>query len=305
VDPLIETFIKEQYPPELMAELLRSFKLLDQYNIDTHEDEIMDILMSDDISEPIERYYAVLGSVLTQLKRVMAAHKLKLRDEVTIGQYNDWLEALYTLQGLEQYGDISRWLESDLSDEEQLVEIIAYLSSQSTSHLIEQLEDIDEEFMDDLRVFVYLQEQKKVIENTATSQDEALIIRRLKCLQAVLAPETGLGIRLAASGFLPGRPLVVYKGLIGLPWREKDPAVLARDILSLLMLCDEYQEPMSVLYRKYNTLFLNDLDTIQKVDIALLKLSMAFDDAWEEESRVYGHPMSIKEGFKTDGTETT
>ncbi|MGI9211239.1 MAG: hypothetical protein ACR2HF_02100 [Methylococcaceae bacterium] len=305
MDPLIENFIKEQYPPELMAELMRSFKLLDQYNVTAHEDEIMNVLMTDDISEPIERYYTVLGLVLVQLKRVMMAHKLVLRDEVTIGQYNDWLEALYTLQGLEQYGDIARWLESDLSDEEQLVEIIAYLSSQTTSQLIDQIMEIDEEFMDDLRTFVYVQEQKKVIESTQTVQDEELILRRLKCLQRVLAPETGLGIRLAASGFLPGRPLVVYKGLIGLPWREKDPTVLARDIVSLLMLCDEHQDPMTVLYRKYNTLFLNDLDTIQKVDIAVLKLSLAFEDAWKEEECICNPPTSIKEGFKTNDTEST
>jgi len=278
MDPFIAEYLAQNYMPDLVVELHRSFELLEAYNIVDHETAILDLLMTAEYYDPNEIYDGVLMAIRSQLKAVLQAHTIVLHDETTIPQYNEWAEAFKLFEDLDDYSTIARWLESSMPADALLPEIIAFLSTQSVTECWDQLADFDENLLDEMRAYIAQQDQKRVIEQAETVADTDKILMRLKALQDYLKDERALGVRLAASGFLPGRPIHLYKGVIGLPWQETNVRQLAIDIFSIILLSDEHALPISQTYRQYSGVFLNQLSTIQKVDIEIVKLSLGFAD---------------------------
>jgi hypothetical protein len=239
MDALIAAYLAQTYHPDLVASIYRSFELFEQYNVTEHELPIINLVATQDNRDSAEIYDAVLKEIKDHLARVMQAHHIVLSDETRIDQYNEWLEALYVFQDLEDYSTIARWLESDMDPEEQLLEIVHDLCVLSISELQDTLVSFEPELIDGMRQYVEFQDQKKVIAETAISHDERAIIERLKHFQQYITPAKAAGVGLAAAGVLVGRPIELYKSLLKLPWSGTDTTALARDIYSVILLSDD------------------------------------------------------------------
>jgi hypothetical protein len=282
MDVLIAAYLAQSYHPELVASIHRSFELFEQFNVTEHELPILNLIATQDNRDDAEIHDAVLKEIRDQLARVMHAHHIALSDETRIDQYNEWLEALYVFQDLEDYSTIARWLESDMDPEEQLLEIINDLCVLTISELQDTLVSFEPELIDGMKQYVEFQDQKKVIAETTISHDETAIIERLKQYQSYIQPATAVGVSLAAAGVLVGRPIELYKSLLKLPWAGTDITQLARDIYSVILLSDAHAQPLSSTYRLYSHLFLKNLDVAQRVDIELIKFNLGFMDYVEK-----------------------
>lgn len=287
MDLIIHHYVVQTYPPDLTAELHRSFELLEEYTITSHEEAITDLLMTSELHDPIEVYDGVLGAIRHALRRVLHEHRIELTEEASIPQYNEWADALKRFQDLEEYETVGAWLDSSMSAEDVLLEIVAYLSTSTPSQLIDTLETFDVELVEQMRQYCTLQRERRILDRTDPVPEEAEILARLRRLQRYLGEAKAIGVQMAASGYAIGRPLALYKGLLGVLWRpsqKPDPAQTAKDFYSLILLSAEHREPAPVVYRRYSAQFLSDLNLIQQVDIELVKLSLAFEQHAEHQT---------------------
>jgi hypothetical protein len=278
MDTLIAEYLQDTYHPELAASIIRSFELLEQFNITEHELPILNLVATQANRDSAEIHDGVLRVLRDELVRAMAAHHIVLQDDTRIDQYNEWLEGLSIFQDLENYSDLARWLESDMSPEDKLLEVMRELTALTVSELQDLLVSFEPTLVDDMLAYVTFQDEKRQIADTVSDEDTSALLATLKLFQTYISPHKAVGVSLAAAGVLPGRPLTLYKSLLKLPWDTADTSALARDIYSVILLSDAHRLSPTAVYREHSRLFLKDVATVQRVDVELLKLSLAFTD---------------------------
>lgn len=242
-------------------EVFRSFSIFNMFEYDEAYKEFFDLLNDDGNKSPDEIYDTFVEEIHKKLDFILKQHTIVLSE--TVGDYftkNEILEALYTIQSLEDYEFISRTMESELSDEEKLCSILAEYCSIDQFNLLNCID----EFSPTLLVRIKSMADEYLEDEDEDTEDNSDIIKNLKLFKECFG-EDSLGIKMTTMGIIVGAEFKTY-----LPFVENDIVAekiedTALNILSLLYMTREGLSNPLEAYANNSEYLFQDLTTITEV----------------------------------------
>lgn len=276
MDLSIEAFIDDFYSVDLADTIRASFDIMDKFNYDYNEQDFIRLLMEVE-NQATEYMHDMFLSILNhKLDLVLKEHTIILNN-AKLYQKNEFLEALFVVQQLNDYSPILYLLESDLESDEKLAEIIAQLSTLTPSEVISLVDEYDEQILEVLKNYIYQQQPDETNELDSTTKQ---IIAKYKEFYYYLDSsniDTPIGVEYFEAGILPGLEFKSYLNYFNELTDNNDLAKMSLDILSILLLAiDGYLTPIEC-YRANSHLLFNELDMIAKVDANLLNQINKFE----------------------------
>jgi len=271
MDNMLYTFLLENYNNDLTQELLRSFKILEDFQLNEIYDDFYDIITRTDSLNNDDMRDLVVNKLADKLKFVLREHKIVIKDDTNIQTINELCNSLLVIQDMSDYTGIIRILESFETDDEKLSLIISDLSVLDQTDVLISLESFEPSILDTLKNFIYTKE----IDSQGVKLDEdykeniALFFKHYNTptIGSVLLPEVLLG--------LPIKSYLHYfeNELLSLP-----DETLGLNILSLLMLSsDGNKDPLST-YRAISFNLIQDLNRTSSVEVFIINKIKAFLD---------------------------
>lgn len=277
MDLVIENYLDDAFSPEMAFELRRSCTLFEQFNLRDYQLPLIDILMSALNDHPESIYDQVIASIRSNQESLFAAHLVTLDSEATLFERNEILTALHALQDLEAYDSIISVLESDLSPEEQLSEVMSQCCRLDLSRVFTLLKSVEISLLETLKQFIYQKESVLHPVNMDQQTKERGIISTMKLFKRFLKDQSCLGIKLLEHEVLMLRPIQMYLSFIGESFKQSNPLMLAIDAYSFLLLTAEgHQNPLDA-FHTHGYLLIDDVETVSKVDVQLTKLINDFE----------------------------
>jgi hypothetical protein len=271
----INDYIGTRFTPELAAVLRISFNLFELFEYPDYDLEfenmlsISSSLSSDDLQDKF------IAEVNKYLNFILSTHKITLDDDTTLHQKNEVVYALYLLQHIDDYETPVRILESSLTDEEKIAEILSQNCTLSSDMIFSLIADINSELIVYLEKYLYdgLSQQSEEL----VDDEKRKILNNLKLFNKFTGNNNNVGSVLVNSGAKPNYRLKIYLPFVKEVFKDKVAEEMVVHLFSLLMLAKETKDNVILGYREFNSLFFNDLNDISKMDNALVNLSMQFD----------------------------
>lgn len=265
MDELIQLFVDNYFTDEFQIEVRRSFDLFDAFEYNGAFTGFIDIatnqsnLASDDMRDQfVQELHERLNYILTQ-------HKVKLTNETTIYEKNEFLTALMRVQALEDYTGIIRTLETFEADEVQLAGVISELCMLEEHKVMEIVESFNPRMLKILKQFIYAKEEAM----PQQARVEGKIVSHIKMFNHVFG-ETNIGSQLVRGQILMGQRFETYIDYIqDIVIGDTDSAT-ALNILSVLYLSIDGFNNVLMVYRKYSYRLLQDLDKVSRVEVCML-----------------------------------
>ena len=214
----ILTYINTTLPYELQVDIKRSIDLFDLFEIEEYQDNLSNLLMSDDNSDPAQTQDSFLGIIKSTIDFILINHTLIL-NESSFSNYNEILSSLYILQDLYDYTTVEKYLIEDEDSLTRISKILALYCNLSPVDIMLLIKDYDysllskiKEIADNSKGMVY---QPEVVERIIN------IVNIEKAYSSFSKLGT-LAIRLLNKGFKPNYEFRHY-----LPFIKDD--ILATD----------------------------------------------------------------------------
>lgn len=268
MDLSIEAFINDAYSDELSDAITNSFDIMDKFNYDYNEQDFIRLLMEVENQSTDYMHDMFLTILNHKLDLVLKEHTIILND-AKLYQKNEFLEALYVVQHLNDYSPILYILESDLESDEKLAEVIAQLSTLTPSEVISLVDDYDEQILEILKQYIYQSQPDET--NEIDSLTKQIIAKYKEFYNYITATniDIPIGIEYFEAGILPGLDFKSYLHYFNELTDSADINRVSLDILSILLLAkDTYMNPLSG-YRDNSGLIFSELELISKVDASL------------------------------------
>jgi len=271
----INDYIGTRFTPELASVLRISFNLFELFEYPDYDLEFENMLSvsssmsSDDLQDKF------IAEVNKYLNFILSTHKITLDEDTTLYQKNEIVYALYLLQHIDDYETPVRILESSLTDEEKIAEILSQNCTLSSDMIFSLIVDINNELIVYLKKYLYdsiSQQSEELVDDEKTK-----ILNNLKLFNKFTGNSNNVGSVLVKSGAKPNYRLKVYLPFVKEVFKDKVAEEMVVHLFSLLLLAKETKDNVILGYREFNNLFFNDLNDISKMDNALVNLSMQFD----------------------------
>lgn len=267
MDALIVTFLSLHHPHEYQREVYRSFQLLEGFEYPNIYSTYIDLLTlesyksSDQLIDEFDRALHV------QLDRVLHEHFIFLTTEATFIQKNEILQALLTLQSLDDYSPVMTILESMESDDEIIAAIIEEYSAIDSSEFLSILDEFNSCTLMKLKEYI---EQKSVVQQEQVSYQD--LLPRLKQFMKLHGKES-VGYGLLSHDVKPGHAFNVYLELLG---DQLEPTAI--NIASLILLDPvSLQSPIAI-FNQYSQQLFPDMRHIPIIEAELLRLFNTLDE---------------------------
>jgi hypothetical protein len=268
MDLSLEAFIETAYADELVDTIKNSFDIMDAFNYDYNEQDFIRPLMEVENQSTDYMHDMFLSILNHKLDLVLKEHTIVLNN-AKLYQKNEFLEALFVIQHLNDYSPILYLLESDLEADEKLAEIIAQLSTLTPSEVISIVDNYDEEILEVLKQYIY---QSQPTETSETDSVTKQIITKYKEFYNYLVAtntDIPIGVDYFEAGILPGLEFKAYLHYFNELTENTNISKLSLDILSILLLArDSYLNPLTG-YRDNSGLIFSELELISKIDASL------------------------------------
>lgn len=269
-------YLDENFHPEMVKEFIRAFKNFDAFQLAEYELPYLNMLSQSEDMDPVNVRDGVLSVVRGQCTEIMKAHLIRVSDEITLLQFNEMMDALLLLQDLADYTTVLAVLDSPIDDEEKLASLIADLSQLSEGQVMTLVESFDPNMLKTLREYILTTPGEQAKENVVVEDGERKILNHYRKFAKWTPEVTPIGNTLLAAEVKPGLPFTSYLDYLTPLQEEKDMKVLAKHVLSLLLLSsDGWQTPL-LTFRKHSSEAIGDLKLIMRVDSALIQVTEEF-----------------------------
>ncbi len=240
MDNVIEFFLDSGYTEELRDQIRRAFKLLEEFNFPQLYESYHDILGEDQLVYNTDLRDRFAYQVQKDLRHICSIHSVVFIDDIKLQTLVDLTEFFMTIQHLVDYDMILSTMESsEMTDEEQLVEIMNEYTGIDHSLLTEYIQSFDSKFLEFLKLYALTksnlsipEESKEVIELKAS------MLANIKLYKEHIDSEA-VGVALVELGVLLNQPFQIYYNLVADDLSEKKPQALASDIISLSIISDQ------------------------------------------------------------------
>lgn len=273
MDPLLLSTLKYLFNDEQVTQFELSYELCSRFGMDFNEEAMLNEILLMEQYSSTQLHDALYGLIQATLDTLLEYHLIELSSEATIRQKNSIIEAIWTLQNLEEPELLLMWLNSDLDDEEQWGECIQYTSDISVDDAIMLLESDPAPFLKRLKKLLSQQEPEFLPNN----QDEAQLAK-FKSFLAFLKDDTciakkyldqGIPFGIEVEDYWPYYTDVVYD--------RNQTYEMARDFYSLCLIsCNRSREPLKAFHEDSGFLF-EDLILIQQIESQLIQLVQNFE----------------------------
>lgn len=241
MDILILTFINDNYTEEMGAELLKSFILFEEFQLEEYELQYIDMLMSQDYLEPSTTASRFIEITKDKLKYILELQGIKTTDEIKLPELNKITDAMYLLQNSNDLYFIEDAIYSDVNTPiESICEIIINLSDIPKPTLYECIVSVDPNTIDKIKELLSIMDEKKPTElqkDHVTIYDvfERLVDERLTVDSGDL-----LGRRIIDSGFTLGLSFNAYMDIVG--EIDYDVDLFSANIFSVYVISDDFEK---------------------------------------------------------------
>lgn len=266
MNDLISEFIAQQFTPEAIEDVKRSFDLFEVFNSRDHEEKLIDVLADSNITA-IEQKDGVMRVLHELADNILLAHTIKTYDDTSLFTKNEIMSSMFLVQHLEDSSPFQIALESNENDEEILAFIVSELSALTTVDVMTAIADFRPTILKTLKQYL----SSKELEQEVPRVDK--YIKMLKDLKDFSKKDDLIGLKLIQSGMLLGQNIETYASFVqGIDTANADD--LAWNILSLLYMTPEGFNSPILAYRKYSHIFFDNINVIGTVEN---KLAMHLD----------------------------
>lgn len=269
MDELIKSYLDDNFHPETVKEFSRAFKNFESFQLEDYELPYANLLAQAEDLDPLNVRDAVISLVRGQCTEILKAHLIRVSEEITLPQFNEFMDALLLVQDLADYSTILAILDSPIDEEEKLCDIIAELSMLSSAQAMTLVESFDPSTLQALRNYILSTPEEKNKENAKVDESIRKIITHYRKFSDWCGEVKPIGNTLLAAEVKPNLPFTSYLTYLTPLQEEKDITLLAKHVMSLLLLSsDGWQTPL-LTFRKHSGEALSDLKLTMRVDGAL------------------------------------
>lgn len=240
MDILISTFINDNYTEEMGAELVKSFILFEEFQLEDYDLQYIDILMSQDYLEPSTTASRFIEITKDKLKYILQLQGIKTTDEIKLPELNKIADAMYLLINSADLYFIEDAIYSDINTSmESICEIIVNLTDISKPTLYESISSVDPNTIDRIKELLSVLDEKQptlLQKEHVTIYDifERLVDERLTVNSGDL-----LGRRVIDSGFSLGLSFNSYMDIMG--DIDEDVDLFSANIFSVYVISDDFE----------------------------------------------------------------
>lgn len=269
-------YIESNFTQELASEIQTSFNIIYSYEYDGLEQKIIELLANGSYMDYDTLKDNIYQEILNSLYFIIKEHKIKLIDEATLTEINDFLKALLLLQQQEDYQPIIIALESDDEDIDKLADVISIVSNFTKDDVLRLVEDFDTTILNTLKIYIYNKEN-----NINTNTSNKSIIDNLTLFVAFIKNDFTSSI---TSSIQLEATIDIYLNYFIDDILESDNDQAAIIILTLLYMSeDSYNRPLEQ-YRNISSVIYNDLIKINKIETILISTINKFNEYKEIEN---------------------
>ena len=273
----LSMFVNDNYPYGKQDLFHQAFELFDDYEIEDYDTpfmEMMDVFDNSDYATFITNFEsAIKNSILS----IITDHGITLTEQATLSEILIIAQGILDIQSYEDKESIVRILETDFDDEEKFSELMNLVVTLPVETIAIVIESIDQGIFTKLKDYVN-GEDIDVAESIEESESSKIIIKNLKDFRTFSDFKDAIGFKIINMGFKVGSSFEIYGRYLKKFIEDfKDIDKVAKEFYVVLLMSKEsYILPLSH-YRKISYNYIDDLDIVTKVDIALSKLQNDFD----------------------------
>lgn len=274
--PEFEYFIKNNCSEHIRTILETSLDLFDQFNLEEHQDRLMNLLMQEGIKERSVLDIEFIAMINKYADSLLTLHGIKLDIDTQLEFKNGVLQTILDLSNYIDTQTILDILELQEENTEKFTQLLELFLPYSNSHIFAQLEEVQDSFLVKLKEYTLSQVELSLADaEEETSNND--IITKLKILYKLLNNPTLLGFRLIDQGVALGLDFTFYSKYAVRHFDLLTPEEVARELIVLLsMSLNGYNNPIMTFRENSQNMFV-DLDRITKVDVQLNKLLAEYD----------------------------
>ena len=265
MDELITEFLLCTNSPEYNNEVYRSFKLCNQFEYPNVYSPFIEILANESYASNDQLQDQFDFQLHVTLNEILKQHNLQLSNEATLIQKNDIIEALYTIQGLEDYSAIETVLNTLDTDEVKLAIILEDYCSLDRTEILSVIEFFNPVTLELLKVFI--NDKQKSIEDNSV---EKSLIPTFK-LFIQLYGRDNIGALLINNGIKLGYDLNLYLGYIDNIQAQTDSQT-AVNVMSLIYMTPESLNGPLTIFNQYSLNMLHDLTLVGRIEPLVIRI---------------------------------
>lgn len=279
MDELIAEFLLHTCTPEYSHEAYRSFKIFADFEYPDVFSSFIDILTNESFTTSEQLRDEFHSELHKKLNYILEQHNLKLISTASIRQKNEFLTALYMLQGLEDYSPVIAVLESLETDEVKLTSILEDYCQLDMTEQLTLIADFSPITLDRLKD--YIEQQATIKAEQAEYRD---LIPPLKAFFKLFG-KNNIGYVLIDNDVKPGQPLETYLGYIdNIVASSIDQTAL--NVLSLIYLTKESLRSPLTVFNQHSLQMLKELTLVSKVEPLLIRMTAKVDELLKAQQQV-------------------
>lgn len=265
MDSLLYDFITQNYNPHLLAWFLEGYQILAEYYEHSYGDEFVAAMAyeDDDVATLQDRINSIMNRKLLE---ILEQHGVHVFPEATPEAILALCATLLRIQHLEDYEPVALVMESLQDDVTKFCEVVKLSSSMTDVELEDAIEFINPTLLERIRRLA----EKHVMYQEEPQVPPANQIDLLKRARTVLAES--IGMQMVEAGVLIGRPFEKYLPFVKNHFANDDPAIIARSILSVILLSSDGYKAPHLFFREVSEELLDSPVLRTQVDGAVAKL---------------------------------
>jgi len=275
-------YILTTFSPEEQSTIFTSFSLLENFGLKFYEDKYINLLYKENTISEETKADTFKLYLFKDILNIIKEHQilLNLEQEPTLFELNEICSFLYIIQTLEDYNYALYIFSSTLSNREKIANLISYYSRISNIRLLELLNEIEDNFINNLIDFI---ESKQV--NSKVSIN-TFYLKKMKYFFKFIGENNCLGksniniglYNLELEEIINLLDIDISNYIDDLILNKVNTAQAALDILSLLIISkDSYELPL-LKFKQYSNFFTNKLEHITLLENIIMNMLNDFNN---------------------------
>jgi hypothetical protein len=274
--PELEYFIDTYIVEDSKKDILESFDILDDLEIE-YNDTFISILLTEGDVENAQLVDNFKNTLEKMIADALKLHGIVLTEEASLEFKNKIMHAIINISFYEGKDDLAAILDSSEETNYKFAELIEEVTELNLMDVFNKIETINPD------IFKRLSEifNRKLIHiNEDELEKEAFknkIITKLKNIKILTKYDKALGFTLVNSNIVLGSDFGQYATYADKHFEYLNNDEIAIEVLILLTMSNEGFDKPLITFRKYSQDLFSDLDKITKIDIKLNNLVIAYD----------------------------
>lgn len=267
---ILRVHLNDTETPEFGATIEESIKLFDDFGNNVYEQDITQILMTDDHTDSeagdtnahLEKFCRNL------LGQMLRDHSIYIDESASLIMHNTIARAVYDLQHYETADNILAILASDGSNLTMFADLCQLVCPESPDTILTVLEEVQDAFIE--RVREVFAEETPTMEFTEEQGDGVLeAVTRFKDFLNYLGDVNLVAADMVRSDTPIARPFSMYVEMVGRDFENMDPVIAAYNLIAFAYLSsDAYNNPKKAIIPVLEDVIAS-LNTITRITIAL------------------------------------